>query len=213
MTADTGTRLVALVVLGIFGVGSVLVGPSLGIAAPMPDADRGMTVTVSESNVTLEEGDRRVVVAEDIETTETVEVTRSDGHITVRTDDPLTKRDRTRAIEIAKNNETVRNALAGMDDVELVVEPIVRLENDAIRKANVDIESIETANTTSSGELHRIESENTSVQKQGDSVTIHRNRSYVEDRAVVRVRSPASHEGRNTVRVDLANETVVDIYD
>jgi len=211
MTADIGPRLVTLLVIGVFGIGFVLVGPSLGIAPPVLDADQGMTVTVSENNVTVDDGGQSAVVAENIETAETIKVTRSEGRITVQRDDSLTERERTRAREITRSNETVQNHLAEMSGFELAVEPIVRIDDDAIQATNVDSDSVET-NDTTSGKIHQFERENTSVQQQGNSVTIHRNRSYVADRAVVRIREPNTDEVRYTVRVDLANGTVTDLY-
>jgi len=208
-TADS--RLLVLVAIGFVGVGVVFVGASLGIHSPVTDTDPGVTLTVSTSNVTLDDGDRSVVLMANIETAKTVEITHSDGRITVRSDDPLTDRDRTRALDIAQENTTVQIYLDRIDGYELEVEPVVRVDSTSVPMRNVDVEPVDTNRTNSSGEVHRFEAENTTVREQRDSVTIHRNRSYVDNRAVVRIRDRTTEEVRYAVRVDLVDGTVVDI--
>lgn len=212
MTAAVGSRVIVLAVLALFGVGVGLGGTTLGVASPTPDAGQDVELTVSESTVTLSDSNRTTVVAEDIESAETVEITQADGRISVRANDSLTDDDRDRAITIVRRNETIRNALDGMEEAGFEVDPVVRLDASAVQKTEVDAETVVVNGTNASGGASEYRLRNVTIEEDGDSVRITRDRTYVDDRVVVRVRD-GSAELRYSVRVDLATESVIEISD
>lgn len=210
MRTDLRMRLGLLVALAVVGVLVAGVGTTLGGGSPLAPASGGEFV-VSESNVTFADRSRDVTVVDDMENVTRVEITEADeGRFRVETDRirPLTAADRELAREIARSNGTVATNLATTARPELTVDPVKRIEANAIQ-FNVSV----TTENESRG-VTVVEVENESMDTGESGVVIDREPSYVDDRAVVRI-SDAEKEGRSalqySVRVDLANETVTEI--
>ena len=210
MRTDLRMRLGLLVALAVVGVLVAGIGMTLGGGSPLAPASGGEFV-VSESNVTFADRSRDVTVVDDMENVTRVEITEAEaGRFRVETDRerPLTATERERAREIARRNETVATNLATIARPELTVDPVKRIEANAIQ-FNVSV----TTENESRG-VTVVEVENGSMDTGEHGVVIDREPSYVDDRAVVRISDPAKEEQaalQYSVRVDLANETVTGI--
>jgi hypothetical protein len=210
MRTDLRMRLGLLVALAVVGVVVAGVGTTLGGGSPLAPASGGEFV-VSESNVTFADRSRDVTVVDDMENVTRVEITEAaEGRFRVETDRtrPLTAADRELAREIARSNGTVATNLATIARPELTVDPVKRIEANAIQ-FNVSV----TTENESRG-VTVVEVENGSMDTGEHGVVIDREPSYVDGRAVVRISDPAKEKQaalQYSVRVDLANETVTEI--
>lgn len=238
MHSEIRSRFLALLALAVLGVGTVVAGSALGVGAAVTDAGSDVEFTASGSAITLSDGDVEVTLVDDMTTVESIELTEDDGRfeIETRTDDPLTADERQRAVEIATDNETVRDQLDGMDSYEFDVSAVE--ESSAEATVDVQFESVSgdfdgptgtgaEADGDRDGADDRDETDDESddamtvdvtiADQREDAgeagVTIDRDPAYVEDAATVRV-SPAD-EDRATlaVTVDVADESVTSITD
>ncbi|WP_254764153.1 hypothetical protein [Natrinema marinum] len=207
------SRLLVLVGLTVIGVGLAGIGTAFGMTEPLSNTGTSAEFVVSENNVTLTTGDKSETIVDNLSNVSkiTIEETNS-GQFTIHTieNQPLTENERERARTIAMTNETVNEALDGMDTYKLSVEPIQQLNFSSSNTQSYDV-AIESNETN--GEMTIV---NTTDDHGDGSVTIERSPSYVEDRAVVRVRNPdedSPHDLRYTVDIDLVNRTVTDITD
>jgi len=215
MTSDLRSRFVVLFGLAVLATGVVWGGTTLGVGAPIADADPAATFNVTGDGVTLSDGDREVTVVDNFTEGKEVEIEQTDGRFTVRTTQPLTADERERAIDVVRGNETVQNHLDEMDDYEFAVEPIRKVE--ASESFEIDVNAsgnasnvVEVANGSTA--TFTLEMENASVETDDDSVLVADERSYVEDEAAVEIR-----RGDGTVAydvfVDLERGTVVQIIE
>jgi hypothetical protein len=215
---DARTRLVVLAVLATLGVSLAGAGVALGIGDAIASGDRMGEVTVAGSNVTVASSDGEVVLTETVPETSDIEISEDAGGITVAeragNDDPFTQRERERAVEIARNNDIVSSYLETVADPTVTVHPVEKLNATEMQTETVAFNVSERDDIDVSGEDTQVlKVTNVTIEESGDSVTIDREPSYVEDLAVVHVNHPDRTDARYWVRVDLANETVVDITD
>lgn len=215
MTSDLRSRLTLLMVLAVLGAGLAAIGTAVGATAPLAASGPGAAFVVSEDNVTFEQGDQRATVLDNMTRIDSIEIEQQGSgtyHVNTETDDPLMDSERSQAKAIARDNATVQQALQDLDQYELTVEPIHKLTVDSVQTT-----AFTGLNSTSMGsETAKGEETFTLTVKDSDetgTVTIDRDPQYVEDGAVVRIRSPATDEMYYSATVDLENETVTDITD
>jgi len=209
MRPDVPARAGLLLGLAALGLGLAGAGAAIGVDSPVTDeSPPGFTVT--DSNVTLSDGDREVTVINDTGSVDRIEIAEEGGRVTVRTEyePPLTDVERERAVAIVRGNETLRARLAAMDGYELDVEPIKRITAD--RATVRTLSSVEK----DSGSFHVVTTgngtERTTLPIDGsESVTVARDPTYLDHRANVRIRPTGSERARYSVTVDLTNGTVV----
>lgn len=205
-------RLAALVVLGALGVGLAVVGSAVGVDAPVDTTEAVGELNVSGDGLTVSDGTRNVVAATTLSEAQRVEVTNEDGVLRVRTEseDPLTRSERERAAEIARSNGTVSDYLRSVEDYSLDVQPIQKVEAGSVR--NVTVRETEPPEGSvaagSNSSFVFVESD----WEDDGTVTVARNRTYVDGEANVRVYGPGG-ELRYSLVVDLTSGRVDDITD
>ena len=210
MHATVRSRLFALGALVVLGLGLAGAGTAFGLTEPLSQTGSPAEFVVADGNVTLSADGESTMLVENVSDVRAVTIEETgDGQFTIRTREerPLTVAERERARSVALANETVRRKLDAMPAYNLSVEPIQQLNATA-----VDQISLDNADPDDSGEF--------TVESTGDSdegsVTIVRDPTYVDGRAVVRVRRPdMTHPAdlKYTVDVNLTSETVTDIRD
>ncbi|SFS54206.1 hypothetical protein [Halostagnicola kamekurae] len=212
------SRMLVLVGLAVIGVGLAGIGTTLGMTGPLSSTGTPAEFVVSDDNITFTSDDIQETVVDDLSNVSKITVEETDsGQYTIQTkeDQPLDEKERKRARTIAMTNETVNEALEEMDRYELSVEPVQKLNLSASSVQSYDtvIGVNETKDTTASSNMTIV---NTTDDHSDESVIIGRSPSYVEDRAVVRIRHPGEdspHDLKYTVDIDLADRTVTDITD
>jgi hypothetical protein len=217
MHRDASVRVAALLGLVVLGLGLAGAGAALGVGDPVTD-EPALGVAVGEERVTLSDGDREVAVLNDTRGVETIEFRTDGGGFVVDAErpSPLTAADRERAREVVRANATMQRNLEAMGAAELVVEPIVELDT-----TEADVTAYTVYNVTAVGNesatFRVVEAGGASSSDPAfggdDSVTLRRDRTYVEDRASVGVRDPTTGEEIYSVTVALTNGTVTRITD
>ncbi|WP_254837973.1 hypothetical protein [Natronomonas marina] len=204
------TRILLLGVLAAVGITLAGVGVALGIGNSNTDDDRIAEVSVARTNLTVSDGGNDVVLMENVSETSDIEIVKNRTEITVteHESDPLTQRERERAIEIARNNETVASHLETVDDPDFTVDPVERIDAEEMRTTTVEFD-VDELNHTGDSVLVG----NVTVEESDDSVTVEREPSHVADRAVVRISPADSEEAQYSVGVDLTNRTVTHVTD
>lgn len=205
-------HLVVLAGLALLGVGLAWAGTAVGVSGIITGGETTGEMNVASDSLTFKDASGEVMVRENLSTTETVEISASHGEITVTTDEhvPLTAVQRERAREIARANETMSQSLNEMDDVAVSVEPIKKMSADSATQFDVETESsLNESSGTFTVEGRPVETDENSVRIGSAQSNV----TYVEDRAVVRIRHAATDELRYSVTVDTANSTVVEITD
>jgi len=210
MADDLRIRLLALVALACLGVALAVAGSSLGAGDPITGTEPSGEFTVSSDNVTFSDGDREVTAVGNLSGVERVEFTEDDGVVRVETEptEPLTAAERDRAAALARANKTVQQYLAGVDEYEVAVEPIQKLDTTA-----VDIEgeqSLETGDDNATVVTFNVTE--TEAESGGDAVRVDREPSYLEDGANVRVYGPEGNLQYSLI-VDLRADAVADLTD
>jgi len=211
MTDDLHIRLVALVALAGLGVALAVAGSSLGAGDPIASSDPSGEFTVSSGNVTFSDGDGEVTAVEDLSGVDRVEFTDEDGVVRVETEpaEPLTAAERDRAAALARDNDTVQQYLAGVDEYDIAVEPIQKLDTTTA----VDIGASQRSETTEDNSTQiKFNVSEVETESGGDAVRVDREPSYVEDEANVRVYGPGGDRQYSLV-VDLQADAVVDLID
>ncbi|WP_135663814.1 hypothetical protein [Halorhabdus rudnickae] len=216
MNPDARTRLAVLVVLAAVGVTLAGAGVALGSADPLASNDRMGEVSIAGTNVTVAGSDGDVVLTETVPKTHDLEVSEDSGEISVveqiETADPFTRSERERAIEIARNDETIESYLETIPDPALTVQPVEILNTTEMQ--TVSFNASDRDDLDVSGEDAQVlEFTNATVEESADSVTIDREPSYLEGVAVVHVGRSDRERARYWVRVDLENGTVTDVTD
>lgn len=210
MRTDLRMRLGLLIALAIVGALMAGVGTTLGGVSPVGPTSGGEFV-VSETNVTFADSSQDVTLVNDMGNVTEVEIKEAEeGQFHIETDraSPLTTTEREQAREIAEGNETVASKLATIASPQLTVEPIKQIEANAIQL------NVSATAESESRNLTVFEIENGSMDSGDEGVVVDRNPSYVDDRAVVRIRDPQKNGRRAlqySVSVDLTNETVTKI--
>ncbi|MFC7132095.1 MULTISPECIES: hypothetical protein [Salinibaculum] len=210
------SRLRVLAGLAVLGIGLAGAGTAFGMAGPLAGTGPTPEFVVSDETVTFSAGGESDTVVGNLSRVSelTIEET-SAGQFTIRTadDHPLTRSERRRARTIATSNATVRQTLNSVDTYELTVEPVQTVNVSASNVVSLNITGEERqANGTFRGEFSITDSE--SATGEDGVVTLTRDSSYVDGRAVVHVRQPGvdSRQALHvTVDVDLVNGTVTDI--
>ncbi|WP_238593273.1 hypothetical protein [Natronobacterium lacisalsi] len=209
--SELQSKIMFLGSLALLGVGLAVAGTAVGVPTPLVDSQPSSEFVVSAENVTLEHGDEQAAVVEDMSHVDQVEIDRQDGgtfHVNTTTEQPLTERDRRDAQAIARTNETVRQALADVEQYEMTVEPIQQISADAMETT-----TLSGLNETSTDNGTETATFSISTGGQNESVTIDRDPTYLEDEATVRVVHPGEDETYYSITVDLETETVTDITD
>ena len=218
MTTEIRARLVVLTGLAVLGVALAGVGTAIGVASSVTNSGSAVQFVVTEENVSVSNGSQTETVVDDLSNVRTITIDETaSGRFTVNTEEerPLTDSERERAREIALRNQTVRQRIEPMAEYELVVEPVQELNVSSAQlghyNTTVAVEGEEASEFT-------VTTENTTTEDQEGSVTLVREprTSFVEDRAVVRIRQPGESERqglRYTVDVDLSNGNVTGITD
>ncbi|MFC7081282.1 hypothetical protein [Halorussus caseinilyticus] len=208
MTADVRSRLVVLLVLAVVGVGLAGVGTTFGVADPITETGPRTEFVVSERNITFSQGDRNRTVIDNTSHATEIKITEVDsGRFLVnKTATPFTSTERRRAKAIVRRNATVDTRLQALDGYRLTVTPVYTL--------NVSAETIaagtDRTNTTGTS-VYAVEPAET--DDRAGTVVVQRTTRYAPDEAVVEVRRRDSSELQYAIRVDLTNETVVDVTD
>lgn len=215
---DARTRLVVLVVLAAVGVSLAGAGVALGIGDALASSDRMGEVSIAGSTVTVSSSNGDVVLTETVPETSDLEISEHSGGITVaeqtEDDEPFTRRERERAVEIARQNETVESYLDTVANPTFTVHPVEKLNATEMQATTVTFNGSERDDIDVSGNDSQVlKITNVTVEESSDSVTIDREASYCEDVAVVHVGHPDRDRPRYGVRVDLANGTVTGITD
>jgi len=213
-TSRVRSRLVFLLGLTILAVGLAGLGTAFGVTAPLAADNPGGEFVVSDQNVTFSTQGQEDTVVQNLSNVTTIEIEESeDGQFAVTTerDQPLTDAERDRAREIARRNETVRQDLEDMDEYELTVDPVYRIDELSTTQISGEVSTV-----NESEGITMINFTDDSLSERDDAVVIQRDPSYVDDEAVVRVRQPNNGdqiEQEYSVSVNLATETVTDITD
>lgn len=218
MRRDISVRVATLLGLAVLGLGLAGAGAALGVGGPVTADESSLGVAVGEGNVTLSDGGREMTVLNDTRGVEAIELRTRGGDLVVDTEraSPLTAAERERARAVVRANATMRRHLDAMGAYELVVEPIPKLgtTDEDVTVYNVT----RVGNGSAESATFRVVGEagdgSASTGSRGDdSVTLRRDRTYVEDRASVGVRDPTTGEETYSVTVDLRTETVTRITD
>ena len=209
MGSNIRSRLAVLLTLAVLGVAVAGIGTTLG-APSGTTAEADTRFVVTEQNVTVTTDQEEVTVTEDMYNVTSVRVEEAAaGQFSVETEraQPLTEKERERAKQIARANETVQTHLAE-EEYTLDVDAIQRLDTTAMQISGNVTERTESGNVT----VIRYEAEETA----DGSVVVDREPTYVPNEAVVRLRDPTASERtelKYSVDVDLTNETVTDVTD
>lgn len=210
---DAWGRVIALAALAVVGLALAGIGSGFGLAGGIADGGRIAEVSIDGSNVTVSDNGSDVVLTETVSETSDIEVVDDGGEITVaeRAGDPFAQRERERAVEIARRNETVASYLQTVDDAEFAVEPVENVPSEELQTDTVRLDASEANGTVASGGTVQVV--NVTVDESGDSATIDREPTSVEDRAVVQIDAADQGDSRYWVDVDLADGTVTDVTD
>lgn len=236
MTEDFGDRLALLLALAVLGTTLGIAAGSIGAGGPILADEPAAEIDVSEDEISVSDGTEDVTIVEEIDGVGLIEFEADSSGLQVETepDDHFTPAERDQARQIASDNETVHELLEPLETYDLVVEPIETVEAGELREFEVDVYQPNTTdrsndtddptatpdgeelrnltpNETATGEEVTVEFEQVGNESD-ESVSIHRNVSYLEDEAAVVVRDS---EGDAVLRaiVDLAAETVIRIDD
>lgn len=215
MPSEIRSRLVVLAGLTVLGVALAGVGTALGMTAPLTNHGDNPTFAVNEENVTFTDNGNRVTLVENMSTVRSVRIDKvgsTQFQVSTETAQPLTAAERERARRIALNNQTVQSHLASLENYEVTIEPIRRLNMTSMQVASFNATKVNDSGD--GGSVFKIT--NVSSEHEDGTVVVQRDPQYVEDRAVVRIRQPGAPERqalKYTVRVDLANDTVTGITD
>ena len=211
MGSNIRSRLAVLLTLAVLGVAVAGIGTTLG-APSGTTAEADTRFVVTEQNVTVATDEEEVTVTEDMYNVTSVRVEEAAaGQFSVETEraQPLTEKERERAKQIARANETVQTHLAE-EEYTLDVDAIQQVETTAMQVSGNVTERTESGNVT----VIRYEAE--AEETADDSVVVDREPTYVPNEAVVRLRDPTASERtelKYSVDVDLTNETVTDVTD
>ncbi|OAQ53036.1 hypothetical protein HTG_09400 [Natrinema mahii] len=217
MNRPIAVRLIALLALASFGVGTAWAGAAVGLGDPIATGSGG-EFSVSGTDVTFSDGDSEVTVLENVSGTESIEIAAADGRLTVDSEpaDPLTDAERDRALEIARDNETVTRRLESMDEYELAVEPIKGIHADSMQQTSISLSETTTveAENGTTARTFTGESEDFTVEREDDAVVVSpAEQTYAEDDVTVAISEPGSNEPRYEAQVDLEAERVVVVTD
>ncbi len=207
MPSTVRRRLFVIVVLTAVGLSVAGVSAAFDLGDALGDTTRTGEINISDDNVTFSDGDREVRLLKNLSTTSDIEVTENGGEIRVRESDdgPLSERERQLAVDIARQNDSVRQYLDEGATAE--VEPIRQLDADRVKTTNLTVEAeVETNVSVHSAEQVRVR--NVTVQYEDDTVTVDRGPEYVDDEAVVDIKNSETGERRYSVVVNLADERI-----
>ncbi|WP_248518223.1 hypothetical protein [Salinarchaeum laminariae] len=204
------SRAALLVCCAAIGVGLALAGSAVGATGSIASSGSSPSFVVAEDTVTYQDGGERTTVVANVTEADRIEFEEvDDGQFRVTTEQshPLSADERDAAIEIAQSNASFQRALGKVDDPELAVEPIRKLQvNDAI--------NMTTSTAAASAITENATAETFTIESEGDdgTVTVDREPEYVENEADVRIQDDSGNTEFSVV-VDLQNETVVDGID
>lgn len=203
---DLRARLALLAGLAFLGIALGITGATVDAADSFQDPESSPAFTVSEENVTFEDGDRKTTVVGNMERIDRLELKRTnDRQYTIRTAtaDPISLAERRRAKAIARDNETIQRSLATLDRYELTVDPIHKLTAES---------SVRLNGSVSAGDVgdDNVSTYTFDVTESDGSVVVDRDPNYVDGEAAVRVSNPSVDELYFSVIVDLETNEVID---
>jgi hypothetical protein len=203
---DLRARLALLAGLAFLGIALGVTGATVDAADSFQDPESSPAFTVSEENVTFEDGDRKTTVVGNMERIDRLELKRTnDRQYTIRTGtaDPISPAERRRAKAIARDNETIQRSLATLDRYELTVDPIHKLTVG---------QSVSIDGTVSTGDVkdNNATTYTFEMTESEEGVVVDRDPNYVDDEVVVRVSNPAVDDSYFSVTVDLETAEVID---
>jgi len=211
---DVLRRGVLVVALIAVGVGLALTWSTVGIADGDPSVSEGPSIRVDD-DVTVASGDKAVTVIEDVSSVDAVSVrAREDGTIRLESSERggLNETQRTRALAIARDNETVRRAVGSLEEPVFAVEPVVEIRASSFRTVEIDGTATGVdARGVNGTETYAFTVNASSVEQDDGTVVVDRTQEYLDDVASVRLSDERSGETRYTIRVDLTTETVTDV--
>lgn len=210
---NDAVRIPVLLLLVAIGVTVAGASVALGVGDIIADQSPAGEISIAGSNVTATGTEGETVLIANVSKTSDIEFTEDGGTISVteRANTPLTQREQRRAIEIARENSTVASYLETVENEELTVRPVKRIEREEMQTDTVEFDTVETNDSIVSGEFGQ--AINVTVHESDYTVTVDRDPSYVEDRAVVRVGHTGRSDARYWVKVDLESRAVTDITD
>jgi len=207
MSSELGPRIAVFLLLFAVGVGLAAAGTAVGIDNPLTDKESDTKFTVVGEGVYVSDNEQETQIVENLSQTSHVEISVTDSGYTVDIEErggQLSAEQRERAATIARNNETISAYIDSVEEYNLSVEPIEKLDGDDLQQVNLN-----TTNETRTGNgTIRF-----TVTNEGDnSVRIDREPTYVDNQATVRLYGP-DEELRYSVHVDLQMEAIVRLTD
>jgi hypothetical protein len=208
------SRVVLLLVLAVLGLSLAGVGSVLGVTQSLTPADTSAEFVVTSDEITVDGGGgERTLVANMTDVRDVSIAASNDGHFTVETTETpsLTAADRSRAKAIARENDTVQAVIGRLAEYRVTVDPVERISASSLQTESLNLSD---ARRTGDGSTFVVRTNETATGDY-DAVWIHREPTYVEDRATVRMYRPGGGGDalRYAVDVDLANGTVTDLTD
>lgn len=211
MLSALRSRALLLVVCAAIGVGLALAGTSVGATDSITTDSAGPEFVVADENVTFQHADGHETVVQNVSDLERIEFERVDDTFQIRTErvQPLTETERETALTVARDNASVRQAMAKLGDYEMTVEPIRKLtasENISMNATPADEYDGDATFENATAETFVIEG------SRDGTVTVDRDPDYVEDEAVVGI-ADVNTDTEYSVVIDLETETVIDGID
>lgn len=211
MSGEIRSRLLVLVGLAILGVALAGIGTALGMTAPLTAHGDTPQFVVNEDNITFSERGEEITVVENTSNIREVRIEKVDStqfQVQTETEQPLTATERNRARQIVRKNGTAQQQLDSLQEYELSVGPVFKLDSGSSFTASVEI--------SESSDEQEYKIVNITREDEDETVVVKRDSKHAEDRAIVRVRQPSkphSKELKYSFRVDLAKGTVTKITD
>ena len=220
--------------LVLVGIGLTIVGASFGVDESIVDRDDEPAVELDEDAITVSTNGEETTVHE-LENVTEIEISETDGIVDVQLErtEPLTDADRTTAIDVATENETVREILADPAAYDFEVESIERqgaesvdatpveadfdanATGDSVEPGEAEFEAEFDANASGDsvepGEEIELEAVEVESVESDDRITIDREPSYVQDKARVTITDPETDERLLSLVVELGAERVISI--
>lgn len=203
------TRALALAVLAVLGVSLAVGGTGFGVDDSLADSQPSGEFVVSETNVTVLDGDSEVVIVENVSDSGRVTISEDGDSFSVETTRPLTERERERAVALARANDTVASYLQ-TTDASVTVEPIPKLSADQSDSVSISVEA--SSENYSTGEVETFSGTSVETDTEDSAVTVETAPDYVDDEAAVRITDPDG-DPRYSLVVDLAAERIASFTD
>lgn len=174
----------------------------------MVDPGSNAEFVVGKDNVTFTNDEDNATIVGNLSNVSRIQI-QQDGptkfRVSTEKQHPLTTTERERALEIVRNNETVQQ-LDVMDSYTITVAPVSKVTTGHFT-------NIESTNSTDGMTFTaQVDAE---INETEDGAVIRRNvqDDYVDDRAVIFADHPETDELKYSIKVDLANNSVISVVD